>query len=113
MHASRFRKGRSKRPNGPLSLHQLEFDYAVESRRERSQRRSERRVAAGGVCTPFDGPESKWRQRAVHQCWTELGIERPALAWPSNGINAGAEAVLNNRFQAPASTPEFLRTEGR
>lgn len=78
VHASRRSDTDSARPVSTLTDFQLEFDYACSDPPKRSQGRSERLE-----CQPFDGPESKWRQRAVQQCWTELGIESPALSWPT------------------------------
>lgn len=35
------------------------------------------------ACRPFQGPENRWRQKAVEEAWIEEDIDRPALAWPT------------------------------
>jgi 5-methylcytosine-specific restriction endonuclease McrA len=58
-----------------VSPWQLEFNYAVPTAPPTAQKPAE--------CIPFDGPETKWRERAVTRCWIELGIDHARLGWPT------------------------------
>ena len=34
-------------------------------------------------CEQFDGQESRWRERVIAKAYIELGIDQPALSWPT------------------------------
>lgn len=34
-------------------------------------------------CVRFEGPEEKWREKAVTLCWVERELDHPLLSWPS------------------------------
>jgi hypothetical protein len=61
-------------------------------------------------CEPFDGPPTRWREKALDLTWIELAVEHPPLSWPFP--QCGTPLCLNLGHLTWESPRRLLYPEG-